>query len=193
MSFTPEHFTVWTEIPVADLDRAIAFYNTVLDTDLKKDESGPNPMAMFPTSTPGGVSGHLYPGKPAKEGGGPDDPPRLPRQAGGCVGPRDRSAGGNSSVRPRRDPRRALRLLPRQRRQLHRRLLALIGPLKARTHATRRPPLSDRAVSEGRSAAHRGQAGRNDLEVSERTIYRDIADLAGQRRADRRRGRVSAT
>ncbi|MDH3234201.1 MAG: VOC family protein [Alphaproteobacteria bacterium] len=71
MSFAPEHFTVWTEIPVADLDRAIAFYNTVLDTDLKKDETGPNPMAMFPTSTPGGVSGHLYPGKPAVDGAGP--------------------------------------------------------------------------------------------------------------------------
>ena len=71
MSFTPENFTVWAEIPVADLDRAIAFYNTVFDTALTKDESGPNPMAMFPTSAPGGVSGHLYPGKPATDGAGP--------------------------------------------------------------------------------------------------------------------------
>jgi predicted enzyme related to lactoylglutathione lyase len=71
MSFTPDNFTVWTEIPVTDLDRAIAFYNTVLDTELKKDESGPNPMAVFPTATPGGVSGHLYPGKPAAQGEGP--------------------------------------------------------------------------------------------------------------------------
>jgi len=71
MSFTPEHFTVWAEIPVADIDRAISFYNTVLNTDLKKDESGPNPMAMFPTSTPGGVAGHLYPGQPATDGAGP--------------------------------------------------------------------------------------------------------------------------
>jgi len=71
MAFMPEHFTVWAEIPVADLNRAIAFYNTVLDTELKKDESGPNPMAMFQTSTPGGVSGHLYPGAPATDGNGP--------------------------------------------------------------------------------------------------------------------------
>ena len=70
MSFTPEHFTVWTEIPVTDLDRAIAFYSTVFDIELTKDESGPNPMAMFPTSTPGGVAGHLYPGKPAANGAG---------------------------------------------------------------------------------------------------------------------------
>ncbi len=71
MSFTPEHFTVWTEIPAADLDRAIAFYSAVFDTELNKDETGPNPFAMFPTSTPGGVAGHLYPGKPAADGAGP--------------------------------------------------------------------------------------------------------------------------
>ncbi len=33
MSFTPENFTVWAEIPVANIDRAIAFYNTVFSTD----------------------------------------------------------------------------------------------------------------------------------------------------------------
>jgi len=71
MSFTPENVAVWTEIPVTDLDRAIAFYNTVLNTELKKDESGPNPMAIFPTASPGGVSGNLYPGKPASQGEGP--------------------------------------------------------------------------------------------------------------------------
>ena len=71
MSFTPEHFTVWTEIPVSDLDRAIAFYCTVFGIELTKDETGPNPMAMFPTSTPGGVAGHLYPGKPPMDGAGP--------------------------------------------------------------------------------------------------------------------------
>lgn len=71
MTVTPDNVAVWTEIPVTDLDRAIAFYNTVLDTALTKDESGPNPMAVFPTAAPGGVAGHLYPGKPAAEGAGP--------------------------------------------------------------------------------------------------------------------------
>ena len=71
MSFTPENFTVWAEIPVTDLDRALTFYNTVFDAELKKDETGPNPMAMFPTSTEGGVAGHLYPDTPAAEGSGP--------------------------------------------------------------------------------------------------------------------------
>ena len=71
MSFKPEHFTVWAEIPVTDIDKAIAFYNTVFDLELEKDETGPNPMAMFQTSNGKGVAGHLYPGKPAPEGSGP--------------------------------------------------------------------------------------------------------------------------
>jgi len=95
MSFTPEHFTVWAEIPVTDLDRAIAFYNTVFQAGLTKDENGPNPMAMFQTKDNKGVAGHLYPGKPAPEGGGPtvhmlvpdnlEDSLERVKQAGGQV------------------------------------------------------------------------------------------------------------
>lgn len=71
MTFIPENFTVWAEIPVTDLDKAIAFYNKVFKTQLKKQTDGPNPMAMFPTPGTMGVAGHLYPGKPAVEGSGP--------------------------------------------------------------------------------------------------------------------------
>ncbi len=71
MSFSPDNFAVWMEIPVTDIDRAIAFYGKVFDTDLTKDETGPNPMAIFPTSSSKGVAGHLYPGKPAPKGTGP--------------------------------------------------------------------------------------------------------------------------
>ncbi len=72
MSFQPENFVVWAEIPVRDLDRSMAFYAKVFDLELKKDESGPNPMAMFPTRDPkSGVAGHLYPGNPARDGSGP--------------------------------------------------------------------------------------------------------------------------
>jgi len=70
MSHTPEHFTVWAEIPVTDMDRSIAFYNAVFETELAK-ETGPNPMAMFPTATQGGVAGHLYEGQPSAKGSGP--------------------------------------------------------------------------------------------------------------------------
>ena len=93
MSFTPEHFTVWAEIPVTDIDRAIAFYNTVLDTELKKDETGPNPMAMVPTATPGGVAGHLYPGTPAKNGEGPTVHLACPDKLEDALG-RVKEAGG---------------------------------------------------------------------------------------------------
>ncbi len=70
MSLPPEHFTVWAEVPVADLDRAIGFYSKVFAVDMKKDETGPNPVAFFPTAHPSGVAGHLYPGKPAPAGTG---------------------------------------------------------------------------------------------------------------------------
>ncbi len=93
MSFTPEHFTVWTEIPVADLDRAIAFYNAVLNTELKKDETGPNPMAMFPTATEGGVAGNLYPGKPAVDGSGPTVHLACPDKLEDALERVDRSGG----------------------------------------------------------------------------------------------------
>lgn len=60
---------IWTEIPVTDLDSSIEFYNRVLGWTLTRDDSGPNPMAMF-GSGDAGVHGHLYPGKPAASGTG---------------------------------------------------------------------------------------------------------------------------
>lgn len=73
MTFTPQHFNVWMEIPVTDLDKAIEFYNAVFKTELKLvTDMGPNPIAMFPvTEDATGVAGHLYPGKPAPKGTGP--------------------------------------------------------------------------------------------------------------------------
>ncbi|MEQ8507207.1 MAG: VOC family protein [Rhodospirillales bacterium] len=71
MSHTPKDFTVWTEIPVTDLERATAFYNAVFETELNRiEDMGPDPIAMFPTSDKNGVAGHLYPGKPAPAGTG---------------------------------------------------------------------------------------------------------------------------
>lgn len=65
----PENAAVWFEIPVTDMNRAKAFYGAVLETELKDDTTGPNPMAIFPAAEKG-VAGHLYPGKPAASGGG---------------------------------------------------------------------------------------------------------------------------
>ena len=69
---TPDNATVWFEIPVTDMDRAKSFYSAVLQANFVDDDSGPNPMAIFSvTDMKAGVSGHLYPGKPAKDGVGP--------------------------------------------------------------------------------------------------------------------------
>ncbi len=99
MTHTPEHFTVWTEIPVTDLDRAITFYNKVLKTELKKDETGPNPVAMFPTANEKGIAGHLYPGKPAAEGTGPTIHLASPDALEEAL-PRVREAGGKVVSEP---------------------------------------------------------------------------------------------
>ncbi len=69
MPFVPEHFACWFEIPVTDLDASKTFYSKVFDMELSIDTSGPNPMVMFPTTNEkGGISGHLYPGKPSENG-----------------------------------------------------------------------------------------------------------------------------
>ena len=65
-----EHSICWMEIPVTDLDKAKAFYGAVLQTELVDSNDGPNPMAMFPTKSGMGISGHLYPGTPAPKGTG---------------------------------------------------------------------------------------------------------------------------
>ena len=68
--FTPDNAAVWFEIPVSDMTRAKAFYGAVLDTELRDENGGPNPMAIFPATGRESVAGHLYPGKPAADGSG---------------------------------------------------------------------------------------------------------------------------
>ncbi|MEL6519769.1 MAG: VOC family protein [Pseudomonadota bacterium] len=72
MTYQPEHFTVWAEIPVTDMEKAMAFYSAVTGADLEIEDGGPNPVAFFrPADPKAGVAGHLYPGKPAADGSGP--------------------------------------------------------------------------------------------------------------------------
>ncbi len=72
MPFNPPNAVVWSEIPVSDMEKAIAFYAAVFHYEMTIDNSGPNPMAMFPNGNAvAGTNGHLYPGKPAAEGQGP--------------------------------------------------------------------------------------------------------------------------
>ncbi|RBW42357.1 VOC family protein [Loktanella sp. D2R18] len=59
---------VWAEIPVTDMDKSVAFYSEVFGYQMSIDNSGPNPMAVL-GSEMNAVGGHLYPGKPAADGG----------------------------------------------------------------------------------------------------------------------------
>lgn len=69
MSNTVQNTACWFEIPVTDLDAGIAFYGAVLQQELTIDTNGPNPIAMlnFNDDAPG-IGGHIYPGKPSREG-----------------------------------------------------------------------------------------------------------------------------
>lgn len=59
----------WGEIPVTDMDRAVAFYNLVFGYEMTVDiTSGPNPMAVLGGAMVAGGA-HLYPGTPAPQGG----------------------------------------------------------------------------------------------------------------------------
>lgn len=72
MAKAPAHSAVWFEIPVRDIEAAKTYYSAVTQTPLSIDESGPNPMVMFPVADMStGVSGHLYPGEPSADGKGP--------------------------------------------------------------------------------------------------------------------------
>ncbi len=72
MTDAPHSATVWAEIPVTDLPRAMSFYADLLGQPLTLEQDAPNPMANFSyDQTGGGTGGHLYPGKPAPAGTGP--------------------------------------------------------------------------------------------------------------------------
>jgi uncharacterized protein len=64
----------WFEIPVRDLDRAVAFYEAVLGVTLKREIFGGKPMAIFPFAEQQGVGGALI-----------TDPRRVPSGDGALV------------------------------------------------------------------------------------------------------------
>ena len=91
----PQNVAVWFEIPAADFERAVGFYEKVFATRLKRDKFGPADMAIFPHDGDG-VSGAVMKAegyKPAGDGSvvylsaGEDLAPALARAsaAGGKV------------------------------------------------------------------------------------------------------------
>ena len=69
-NFEPQNALVWAEIPVTNLENAIAFYGAVFQYDLEKMDMGPNMIALIPTADGQGVAANIYEGKPAKDGSG---------------------------------------------------------------------------------------------------------------------------
>jgi len=48
----PDNVAVWFEIPAANFERAVGFYEKVFDTRLIKDKFGPADLAVFPYEQP---------------------------------------------------------------------------------------------------------------------------------------------
>ncbi|WP_172331716.1 VOC family protein [Mangrovicoccus sp. HB161399] len=70
MSFMPANFNVWAEIPVRNLDAAIAFYRAATGGTLSLMEMGGERVAAFATDGRG-VSANLFEGEPGRAEAGP--------------------------------------------------------------------------------------------------------------------------
>jgi predicted enzyme related to lactoylglutathione lyase len=69
MNEAAEPTVVWSEIPVLDLEKGMAFYGAVIGTPLTLQKGQPNDQAILPGGDFSG--GHLYVGTPAANGAGP--------------------------------------------------------------------------------------------------------------------------
>ncbi len=65
---TQQPVLLWCEIPVTDLEKSTKFYEQVFGFQTSLDDTGPNPMVNLTTDMQA-TAGHLYPGKPAADGG----------------------------------------------------------------------------------------------------------------------------
>jgi predicted enzyme related to lactoylglutathione lyase len=66
-----KHAIHWFEIFVSDIERAVRFYQTVLDIELRRTVEGDRPMALFGWAVESGVGGALVrqPGRAPTENG----------------------------------------------------------------------------------------------------------------------------
>jgi predicted enzyme related to lactoylglutathione lyase len=62
-----KHGVTWFEIPVSDLERAVAFYEAVFGVELLRDTVADVPHAIFPVAD-GGVTGALVTRAPTSPG-----------------------------------------------------------------------------------------------------------------------------
>jgi hypothetical protein len=92
---TADNVAVWFEIPAANFDRAVGFYEQVFDTRLIREKMGPAELAVFPHDE-AAASGCVIKGEGYKPGGegcvvylhskvGLEVPPARAVSAGGKV------------------------------------------------------------------------------------------------------------
>ena len=60
---TPRNAIDWFEIPVRNMDRAAAFYETLLGTTIRRETIGPNALGVFTYDVDQGVGGCLLAGE----------------------------------------------------------------------------------------------------------------------------------
>ena len=60
---TPRNAIDWFEIPVRNMDRAAAFYETLLGTTIRRETIGPNALGVFTYDGEQGVGGCLLAGE----------------------------------------------------------------------------------------------------------------------------------
>jgi predicted enzyme related to lactoylglutathione lyase len=53
----------WFAIPSSDFNRALKFYQAILEVEMMTIEMDETPMAFFPHDSNGGVGGHLFGGQ----------------------------------------------------------------------------------------------------------------------------------
>ncbi|HJU17234.1 MAG TPA: VOC family protein [Stellaceae bacterium] len=66
----PTNIAVWFEIPASDLERAVAFYEDLFATRLRRETIAGAALAIFPSEGPG-VSGAIVKGPHFRPGEGP--------------------------------------------------------------------------------------------------------------------------
>ena len=64
----PDNVAVWFEIPAANFDRAVGFYEQVFETKLTREKMAGSELAVFPYQRPG-TSGCVIRGEGYKPGG----------------------------------------------------------------------------------------------------------------------------
>jgi predicted enzyme related to lactoylglutathione lyase len=70
MSAAATHIISWFEIPSTDFERAVRFYETVLGTELRRENVGDQPIGIFQYTEPatGGCVIHSPTAKPSTDG-----------------------------------------------------------------------------------------------------------------------------